>query len=171
MKLRKITGRKFLPVLAFVMMATMVPDRAPAQDKIEKYIDRYRGLAVQLMHEYCIPASLILGVAIQESGACSSRNCRLLNNHFGIKAGKKYRIPGTEHVTAYRTYENDTASFVHFCQWVSKRKFYPSLWDQTDYTVWVRKMSESGYAMAKESWQKKVLFFIRKYGLAELDVY
>jgi len=149
----------------------MVPAHAPAQDRIENYIARYRGLAVQLMHEYCIPASLILGVAIQESGACSSRNCKLLNNHFGIKAGKKYRIPGTDHITAYRSYENDTASFVHFCRWVSKRKFYPSLWNQTDYAVWVKKMSESGYAMARESWQRKVLFFIRKYGLSELDVY
>ena len=50
-----------------------------------RYIKRYQPIADSLSEVYGIPTSVMLGIAIIESGAGSSRNCKLLNNHFGIK--------------------------------------------------------------------------------------
>src|SRR5258705_5161264 len=50
-----------------------------------KYVKKFRPMADSLSEEYGVPASLILGISILESGSCTSQNCKLLNNHFGIK--------------------------------------------------------------------------------------
>ena len=49
-----------------------------------KYIKQFKPLADSLSEEYKIPTAVILGVAIIESGAGTSRNSKLLHNHFGI---------------------------------------------------------------------------------------
>src|SRR5688572_4035402 len=48
------------------------------------YIKKFKPLADSLSEEYKIPTAVILGVAIIESGAGTSRNSKLLHNHFGI---------------------------------------------------------------------------------------
>ena len=71
----------------------------------QKYIDKFAPIAIQLSIETQIPSSVILGVAIVESGFGNSKNCRLLNNHFGVK-GIDDILHGTLwHVTAKEGYD------------------------------------------------------------------
>lgn len=49
-----------------------------------KYINTYKGIADSLSKEYNIPLKVIFGIALIESSNGTSRNCRLLKNHFGI---------------------------------------------------------------------------------------
>src|SRR6202012_48508 len=66
-----------------LLVATLIILVLPAFSQ-SKYIRKYRPLADSLASESDIPAAIILGVAVIESGSGTSRNCRLLNNHFGI---------------------------------------------------------------------------------------
>ena len=56
-----------------------------AQDKTEKYIEKYSKVAVEEMKKYNIPASITLAQGILESGNGESRLAKEGNNHFGIK--------------------------------------------------------------------------------------
>jgi len=59
-----------------------------------KFIKNFKPLADSLSEEYGIPASVILGISIIESGSGTSRNCKLLNNYFGISIARLPAIPG-----------------------------------------------------------------------------
>lgn len=133
------------------------------------YIEEYLYISLHLMISYGIPASVILGIAFVESGGCNSRNCKLLNNHFGIKGPKRYKIPHTKSITSYRSYDNSEDSFKHFAEIISKRKFYPDLKDKMNYRLWVKAIGLSGYARSHSSWKAKVNSTIVKYQLQHLD--
>ncbi len=135
---------------------------------VGRYIEKYLYISLQLMVEYGIPSSVILGIAIHETGACSSRNCKLLNNHFGMKAPKRYRIPGTKSITAYRTYPNGEESFRHFAEMVSKRKYYPALKGNKAWKPWIKAIGLSGYARAHGHWKSKISHFIKVHQLDQL---
>ena len=57
-----------------------------------KYVKLFKPYADSLSKEYGIPAAVMLGVAILESGSGTSKNAKALNNHFGI-VGKKDLYP------------------------------------------------------------------------------
>ena len=99
--------RKIALGLVFIFSALM----AAAQPN--QFIKKYGPLADSLETEYGIPASLILGVSIIESSSGTSRNCRLLNNFFGVK-GKNNLLKTKGIRSGYKQYANDTASFVDF---------------------------------------------------------
>ncbi len=139
------------------------------QSIAHSYVIKYQSLAISMMRESGIPASIILSIAITESAAGTSRNARLLNNHFGIKSQKKNRIPGTKHITAYRTYISDTLSYKGFCEWISKRSFYQALCENKDYRLWIKTLGVSGYARSHSAWRKKILTIIDYYCLSDLD--
>ena len=67
-------------ILFILLLAGVQPVSAQS-----KYIKQYKPIADSLSAIYGIPSSVMLGIAIIESGAGKSRNCKLLNNHFGIK--------------------------------------------------------------------------------------
>ena len=60
-----------------------------AQSAAEVYINKYDTLAIEVLNNYQIPASLILGIALQESAAGTSKLCRINHNHFGVKGRVK----------------------------------------------------------------------------------
>ncbi len=136
---------------------------------VGKYIDKYLYITLQLMISTGIPASVMLGIAIHETGACTSRNCKLLNNHFGMKAPKRYRIPGTKSITAYKTYESGEESYRQFTEMIQKRKYYPGLKGNMNYKAWIKAIGLSGYARAHSSWKTKIYHFISNYQLQQLD--
>jgi flagellum-specific peptidoglycan hydrolase FlgJ len=140
-----------------------------AQTKVHSYIRQYQDLSIALMHETGIPASIILSIAITESAAGTSRNARVLRNHFGIKNKVRYRIPGTKSITAYKTYQSDSLSYQDFCDWVAKKSFYTELKNHKDYYLWIKTLGKSGYARAHSTWKKKLIVIIEKYCLADFD--
>ncbi|MFZ9387910.1 MAG: glucosaminidase domain-containing protein [Chitinophagaceae bacterium] len=125
------------------------------------FIQKYRPLADSLSVEYGIPASVILSIAILESASGTSRNCRLLNNFFGI-VGKNNLLKTRGIKSRYKQYENDTASFVGFCKLQTKKKYYKKLRGNTDYRLWTDAISKSGYSEVPSIWKKRVNDTIRK---------
>ena len=132
----------------------------------EKYIKQYKPIADSLSSVYGIPTSVMLGIAIIESGAGKSRNCKLLNNHFGIK-GKNDLLKTKGIKTAYKQYPDGRSSYVSFSRLMSRKKFYPKLKGKMDHQLWLDAISKSGYSTVPEEWKRNITAAIRKHKLAE----
>ncbi len=158
----------FLKKIIFVLPLLLVVTSIQAQYIVSNYIARYGTLCIQLSDSFGIPADLMLGLAIVESGAGTSKNAKILHNHFGLKAGNKLRsVKGIQ--TRFRNYDSDSASFVDFCVYLSKRKFYPTLKGNFDYNAWLNAMTKSGYSGSPQAWKAKIKTQIKKYNLTELN--
>jgi len=134
----------------------------------EKYIKQYRPIADSLSSVYGIPTSVMLGIAIIESGAGQSRNCKLLNNHFGIK-GKNDLMKTKGIKTAYKQYPDVRASYVSFSKLMTRKKFYPRLKGKMDHQLWLDAISKSGYSTVPDEWKRNITAAIRKHKLTEYD--
>lgn len=136
-----------------------------AQSSTKNFIAKYRPLADSLSEAYGIPTAVILGVSILESGSGTSRNCRLLNNFFGI-VGKNNLLKTKGIKTRYRQYPDATASFVDFCKLLAKKKYYKKLKGNMDYKLWTDAISKSGYSEVPAVWKQRINDTIRKNKLA-----
>ncbi|WP_214073597.1 glucosaminidase domain-containing protein [Mucilaginibacter sp. dw_454] len=137
------------------------------------YIEQFKDNAIQIMHETGIPASIILGIAMHESGCGNSTIAQNLNNQFGVKGGggavfykhqKKVR-------SAYKKYDSILESFDDFARIITQRQQLGRISDQLtqyDYVKWVKGIQKSGYASSRK-WGAQVLGIIRKYQLNDLD--
>jgi flagellum-specific peptidoglycan hydrolase FlgJ len=139
----------------------------------QSYIDQFKDNAIAIMHETGIPASIILGIAMHESGNGNSAVAKNLNNQFGVV--------GSEHVTyyahkkkvrsQYKKYDSILDSFEDFARIITERKKFSHLAEeltQYDYEKWVKGIQRSGYASSRK-WGAQVLSIIRKYKLDDLD--
>ena len=133
-----------------------------------KYIRQYKPIADSLSDIYGIPTSVMLGVAIIESGAGKSRNCKLLNNHFGIK-GKNNLMKTKGIRSSYKQFDDGRASYIAFSKLLTKKKFYKKLKGKMDYRLWLDAISKSGYSMVPEEWKRNITATIRKHKLAETN--
>jgi len=133
-----------------------------------KYIKRYKPIADSLSAIYGVPSSVMLGVAIIESGAGKSRNCKLLNNHFGIK-GKNNLVKTHGIKSSYKYYENGRASYIAFCKLMTRKKFYSKLKGEKDHKLWLDAISKAGYSTVPGEWKKNITAAIRKHKLAETN--
>lgn len=157
-----VTHIKLLLIL--LLTATVIR----AQQVTNDYITKYSDLCKYLSDTFEIPAELILGVAIVESAAGTSRNAKLLNNHFGIKSGNKLRnVKGIQ--TRFRDYESDSASFIDFCLYLKRRRFYTILKGNFNYNAWLNQMAKSGYSGSPQEWKVKIKSQILKHNLTELN--
>lgn len=126
-----------------------------------KYVRKYRPLADSLASVYGIPASVILGVAIIESGSGTSRNCKLLNNHFGIVGKNKvHKTHGVK--TKYKQYASGRDSYIDFCRLLTKKKYYARLKGNKDYRAWTDAISKHNYSEIPVEWKKRIDAAIRK---------
>lgn len=132
-----------------------------------KYARKYSGLADSLQEAYGIPAAVILGIAIIESSSGTSRNCRLLHNHFGI-VGKNNLLKTRGIKSRYKQYPNDTSSYVDFCRLMTRKRFYSKLKGNMDYKLWIDAISKSNYSEVPAIWKQRVLSTIRKNKLSAL---
>jgi flagellum-specific peptidoglycan hydrolase FlgJ len=127
----------------------------------KSYIKKYKPLSDSLAIEYKIPTSVILAIAIIESSSGTSRNAKLLNNHFGI-VGKNSLLKTRGIKSRYKEYKTDTLSFVDFCKLIKRKKFYHQLKNNPDPKLWVTAISKSGYSELPEIWRKRILETISK---------
>ena len=154
-------------ITAFILVFRIL---AYSQDNTAKYIEKHKPLAINLMREYSIPASVILGIAVIESGAGTSALCREFNNHFGI-VGKNYNsVRKLGRRTNYKEYTSDTASFRHFCEVIAHKPFYRELRSNPDQQSWITAIRKSGYAAAATTWSRRVEYAIRKFSLTNIDL-
>lgn len=126
------------------------------------YVKKYKPLADSLSVIYSIPSNVILGIAIVESGYGTSKICRVLNNHFGMKGKNPYK---KKMKSAYKQYDSDTASFVAFCTMVSKRKYYNKMKSTQELRPWLMAIGRAGYNNHPTSWTNAILRILKKEGL------
>ena len=160
MKIKSFLKNRTAVLCAIALIAF---HQAPGQSP---YIKKYKPIADSLSKVYGIPSSVMLGVAIIESGAGKSRNCKLLNNHFGIK-GKNNLMKTHGVKSSYKQFTSGRASYIAFCKLIAKKKFYPKLKGNNDHIAWLEAISKAGYSTVPDEWKRNITAAIRKHKLAE----
>lgn len=147
----------FISLLLFLIFSNVVVAQ-------KSFFNDFRPLADSLGAAYEIPAEVILAVAYHESGGGTSAISRRLNNYFGLKG----RVPGGDTVSlrsSYKYFVSPLESYIYFCDFVARKKFYPSLKGNCDYKKWVTAISHTGYAANAKIWSNHILGIIYKYKL------
>jgi Bax protein len=157
----------FCAVLCITLFAG---NTAFAQRSVTRYIDNHRETAVKLMNETGIPASVILGVAMLESGSGTSRNAKVLHNHFGIVGKNKlHKVKGATYRSKYKEFESDADSYKYFVRMLAKKKWFNKIKGKPEYKLWLTNMNHGGYSSAGQEWVKRVTKLITKHKLYKLD--
>ncbi len=140
------------------------------------YIENYKGVAQANMEKYGIPASIILGQAILESGSGTGALSVQANNHFGIKCHKdwlgqtiKYDDDAVDE--CFRKYYNASDSFRDHALFLTSKARYASLFelDKTDYKAWAKGLKAAGYATDAQ-YPAKLIGLIERYQLYKYDI-
>jgi flagellum-specific peptidoglycan hydrolase FlgJ len=166
--------KKLLTVTLLLVSALITNTTAvSAQSASQTYIEKFKDNAIRIMHETGVPASIILGVAMHESGSGKSAIAQNLNNQFGVKGGGTvvYYKHNKKVRSAYKRYDSVLDSFNDFARIMTERKQFSHLADkltQYDYKGWAKGIQRSGYASSRK-WASQVLGIINKYKLDELD--
>ena len=129
---------------------------AKAQNTSQSYIEKYKDAAISIMHDYGIPASVTLAIAMHESASGNSKLARKNNNQFGMKGRH-----------SYKTYDSVLESFEDFARIISKRNLADKF-DSFDYRSWAKGIQRGGYASSSK-WSAQVLSLIKKFELNSLD--
>jgi len=139
-----------------------------------QYIDRFKGIAMQEMNLYGIPASITLAQGLYESGSGNSELAKNANNHFGIKCtsdwtGKSYYKDDDGHNDCFRVYDTPEQSFRDHSNFL-KRKNYAHLFelDKNDYQGWAYGLKAAGYA-TNPKYPQLIIGIIQKYSLDQYD--
>ena len=135
-----------------ILMTIFISTNVFAQKSATDYLSKHKNTAIQLMKRTGIPASIIIGVSMIESAMGKSRNCKLLNNYFGVKGKNSLSKVANGPRSAYKEYPNAKASCNDFVRIVQTKKYYPKLKGTTDYKKWLHTMNQYGYAEAKGKW-------------------
>jgi len=140
-----------------------------AQSAAVIYVNKFDTLALEVLDYYQIPASLVLGIALQESAAGTSKLCRVNHNHFGVKGRVKSSKTKSGYTNAYRKFDTDEAAYLHFGEMVSKKKYYTTLKGDMDYMKWLKAMKAAKYATSPH-WISHVDQMIKRYKLTRFDM-
>ncbi|ATL46101.1 muramidase [Chitinophaga caeni] len=171
--MRKFFRRKLLVGGLFVVtsVASFAPTQAATPKKLgpKSYIAKYKELSIDLMNETGVPASVILGVAMLESGLGSSKNAQLLKNHFGIVGRNNLAKRGMTYRSMYREYASVEDSYKHFVKIVQRKSWFSKVRGTPDHMVWLKYMIKTGYSSAGQTWINRVSNIIKKYNLEALD--
>lgn len=138
------------------------------------YIEQYKGIAIQEMNQYGIPASIKLAQALLESGNGNSSLARQGNNHFGIKcssgwSGKKMFKDDDAINDCFRVYSRPEESFRDHSEFLL-RKRYEALFDldKNDYVGWAQGLKRAGYA-TNPRYPELLISLIERYQLSQYD--
>lgn len=142
--------KKYLLVLALLGVVFTTQ----AQNK--QYIANHKLFASILSEHYGIPTSVILAVATVESSGGKGPAAKVLNNHFGIE-GKNNIVNFRGRKSRYKQYDNVYASYIDFCDMISRKKFYRKLKDNENPRLWIKAMSNAGYSESPEEWEQKIM--------------
>jgi flagellum-specific peptidoglycan hydrolase FlgJ len=139
------------------------------------YINKYKGVAQSNMGKYGIPASIILGQAILESGSGTGPLCLYANNHFGIKCHKDWLGASVKYDDdsideCFRKYDNPFDSFRDHAFFLTSGSRYSSLFklDKKDYKSWAQGLKDAGYATDTQ-YPNKLIGLIERFQLYQYD--
>ena len=128
---------------------------ASARAQNATYISNHKIIAAVLSQRYGIPAQVILAVAAIESSGGKAPVAKVLNNHFGM-CGKNEIVNKQGHKSRYKQYANELASYIDFCECISRKAFYARLKDSENCTAWIKAISHAGYSEVPAQWEQKV---------------
>lgn len=138
------------------------------------YIDKYKGWAIEQMHQYGIPASITLAQGLLESNAGRSTLATQANNHFGIKVGGSWTGPyvlrdDDARNEKFRKYKSARESFVDHSKFLQGRR-YQGLYKlrKTDYRGWAYGLKAAGYATSP-TYAESLIRIIEMYSLHQFD--
>jgi len=138
------------------------------------YIEQFKGVAIEEMNRYGIPASITLAQGIIESGSGNSSLAKYANNHFGIKCtsewkGKAYYKDDDQANDCFRVYKDARESYKDHSEFL-KRKRYSFLFelDKNDYKNWAYGLKQAGYA-TNPKYPDLLINVIDKYQLYQYD--
>lgn len=155
--------------LCAVLLLLMLSNVGFAQQSTNNYLKKFKPVSVELMQETGIPASVILGIAMLESGTGTSRNAKLLHNHFGIVGRNNLAQTKPGHRSVYKQYVSDVASYEHFVELLTSKKWFGQMKGNPEFSAWLKKMNHSGYSSAGHVWINRVTNIINRYKLYKLD--
>jgi len=161
--------------LLLLAAALLVSVQASAQKNTsQSYIEKFKDDAIRIMHASGVPASIILAVAMHESGNGNSKIAQNLNNQFGVKGYNKttYVTANNKKVsTFYKHYDSVLESFEDFARIMTQRKQFSQLAEKlssVDYKGWAKGIQRAGYC-SSHRWSKDVMGIIQKYKLNMFD--
>ena len=141
----------------------------------EAYIDTYKGLAVEQMERYGIPASITLAQGLLESAAGQSELSRKANNHFGIKCGGSWNGPyvlrdDDARNEKFRAYSSPRESYEDHSVFLATRSRYAFLfkYKKSDYKAWAHGLKKAGYA-TNPRYAHLLIKLIHRYDLDRYD--
>ena len=151
---------------AAILLATAAGSHAQerkSRQTCEEYIDRYKGIAVEQMERYGIPASITMAQGILESDSGNSWLSLQSNNHFGIKCKRDWTGEVVYHDDdakdeCFRAYPSVEASYHDHAEFLDTQPRYDSLfaYSSDDYRSWARGLKAAGYATAPDYAQRLV---------------
>lgn len=143
----------------------------------ENYIRTYFPMAVEQMNRHGIPASITLAQALLEGGAGRSELVKEANNHFGVKAdkrwnGKTYTKWDNGKWCKFRVYKSTQESYEDHSRFLLSSSRYDFLFEleKDDYKGWARGLKKAGYAEDPQ-YPTKLINIIERYGLDRYDSY
>ena len=152
-------------------------DISKAANDSERYLLTYYPVAVEQMHLHGIPASITLAQALLEGGAGRSELVKEANNHFGVKAdkrwsGKSYSKWDNGRMCEFRVYGSARESYEDHSKFLTTNSRYAFLFElrKTDYKGWAKGLKKAGYAEDKE-YPQKLIGLIERYNLQKFDHY
>ena len=169
---------KLFPKIFLILILLITANQAQAQRKNSRYVDyinNYKGLAIEHMKQYKIPASITLAQGILESGAGMSELARKSNNHFGIKCGGSWKGRSVRHTDdapneCFRAYKHAEESYKDHSVFLTSGARYRFLFDLdiADYKAWARGLKKAGYA-TDPSYANRLITIIEDYELYKYD--
>lgn len=170
MNVRKHISAFCISLMALIGLGAATTGDTPQQ----KYIAKYKDLAVQEMHRSGVPASITLAQGLLESRAGLSELASEGNNHFGIKChgwtGKTMKVDDDRRNECFRVYKHAEESFrdhSDFLRYWDRYKFLFDL-EPTDYKGWARGLKKAGYA-TDPAYANKLIKVIEDYQLYVYD--
>ncbi|MRT91374.1 glucosaminidase domain-containing protein [Ancylomarina sp. 16SWW S1-10-2] len=141
--------KSLLIIIAFCLFTTLVyAEKSPR----ERYIDKYKEIAIIEMNRTGIPASITLAQGLLESGNGESILATKANNHFGIKChdwtGPSIEIDDDRKDECFRKYKDPYQSYEDHSDFLTTRSRYAFLFKlkSTDYKGWAKGLKRAGYA-------------------------
>lgn len=161
-------------LLAILFSSLFTANAQQRYPQYDAYVEQYKDLAIEQMHEHGIPASITLAQGILESGAGKSMLAVRANNHFGIKChtewkgGRIYKDDDARN-ECFRVYKSVRESYEDHSQFL-KRQRYARLYtyDPLDYKAWAKGLKACGYATLP-TYAERLIKVIETYELYRYD--
>lgn len=162
-------------IYATLLLACTINNNAQAQnaDNIQRYIERYRSLAMSEQQRTGIPAAIKLAQGIHETGAGTSPLALQANNHFGLKCksgwtGGTFMHTDDRRNECFRKYNMDFESYQDQSNYLKDNPRYASLFNLsiTDYAAWAMGLRQAGYA-TNPKYAQALIKLIEDYRLQE----